>query len=244
MRRARWVDSGRIDGGSALVDVLGRHPALAVRQVLAPELARSWAQTVIAAEAKLVDDFGGEQRALGRAFYTHLENGRTPQYFGGRSDDVVEGVLPGMQAFTRGLLARLLGGVVRQRHGFCGPGVHVFPVGEKVARRGGVFHYDLEGLTDIDIAGGARAVSFVIMLQPAQHRGGLTLYSRQYRGEGWPMDQEPRGPKTTTTARAGDAILFSSYRLHRINGFAGFDARISITCHAVEVDKDVWDCWF
>ncbi|MDP2340301.1 MAG: hypothetical protein Q8O67_05035 [Deltaproteobacteria bacterium] len=217
-----------------------------MRTVLDKEVARDWARRVIEADAVLVDDFGGEQRALGRAFYTHVGSDRAPQYFGDarRSDDVVEGVLPGMQAFTRGLLARLLGGVVRQRHGFCGPGVHVFPAGEKVAERGGVFHFDLEGLTDVHFQSDARAVSFVVMLQPGKKRGGLTLFSRRYRGENWPMDEEPKGPQTTTTARAGDALLFSSLRLHRINGFSGEHARISITCHAVEVDDDVWDCWF
>lgn len=242
MRRTLWVSELDVEG-TPLVDKLPKHAAVGVRAALAKDVARDLAARVLAADADLVDDFGGEQRALGRAFYTHLD-GRAAAYFKGDSDDVVERVVPGMQAMTMDLLARLLGGVVRRRHGFCGPGVHVFPAGEKVADRGGVFHYDLEGLTAWDLERGARAVSFVVMLQPPLTRGGLSLYAKTFRGQGWDMDRVPGCASTTTTSRAGDALLFSSLRLHRINGFGGDRDRVSITCHAVEVDDDVWDCWF
>ena len=237
---------------------------MVVRHLLEPRLASAWATRVIEAEPWLVDDFGGEQRSLGRALYTHLENGRAHRYFqaaghtserfskpaganpslvrGG--DDVVEAVLPGMQALTRAALARLVGGVVRQRHGFCGSGVHVFPAGEKVAMRVGVFHDDLEGLTGVHVDAGARALSFVIMLQAGARRGGLTLFAKPYRVENWQMEKEPRSQRTTTTATARDAILLSSYRRHRIHAFSELNARKSVTCHAVEVDHKMWDCWF
>lgn len=245
MRRALWLPVGIWDG-APLVGQLGRHPAVGVRGLLAPDVAAREASAVLRAVDRLVDDFGGEQRALGRAFYTHLETGRARSYFAEAraSDGVVEAVLPGMQERTLGVLARLLGGVVRRRHGFCGPGVHVFPPHEKVARLGGVTHYDLEGLTDEQRASGARAVSFVWMLQPPKTRGGLSLYPRTFRGGDWPLERAPPRGGTTTNSRAGDALLFSSYRLHRIAGFGGDRPRVSITCHAVEIDRDVWDVWF
>jgi len=247
VRRVLWVEND--ERAVSLVEKLPRHAAVGVRGVLSPETAAAWTDRVIAAEDDLVDDFGGEQRALGRAFYTHLDpadpaRGRAPVYFRGDSDAVVEHVLPGMQDFTLTLLARLVGGRVRRRHGFCGPGVHVFPPDEKVAHHGGVFHYDLEGLTALDRTLGARALSLVVMLQPAARRGGLTLYNKLFRGDGWDMDRVPGCAKTTTLSRAGDALLFSSLRLHRINGFGGARPRVSITCHVVEVDAGVWDCWF
>ncbi len=136
-------------------------------------------------------------------------------------DDVVEAVLPGMQALTRAALALLVGGVVRQRHGFCEPGVHVFSAGEKVAMRGSVFHDELEGLTGAHVATDTRVLFFVIMLQAGARRGGLTLFANPYRVENWQMEKEPRSQRTTTTATAGDAILFSSYRRHRIHAFSG-----------------------
>lgn len=266
MRRVLWVQSAPRTGGvddsnddafdddervAGLVERVAGRAAVGVRSALAAEVAAAWAARVVAAEDALVDDFGGEQWALGRAFYTHLDDvtgARRAAYFAGDSDAVVERVLPGMQDFTLNLLGRLLGGRVRRRHGFCGPGVHVFPPGEKVARRGGVFHYDLEGLTPFDrdrvIAGRARAVSFVVMLQPPSSGGGLTLFNKVFRGDGWDMDRTPGCASTTTRSRPGDALLFSSLRLHKINGFGGDVARVSITCHAVEVDDDVWDCWF
>jgi hypothetical protein len=245
MRRVLWRDAAGWDG-SPLLPALRRHPAVGVRGALDPAQAAAQVAAVLAADAELIDDFGGEQRALGRAFYTHLETGRTRAYFADAraSDAVVERVLPGMQQRTLSLLARLLGGVVRRRHGFCGPGVHVFPAGEKVARKGGVTHYDLEGLTAQHLASPARAVSFVWMLQPPATRGGLGLYPRVWRGDNWPLERAPPAGGTTTRSRAGDALLFSSYRLHRIEGFGGSRARVSITCHAVEIDRDVWEAWF
>lgn len=243
VRRVAWYPRSVLDEGLAVAPALALHPAVGIRGAVDASVAAAWAAAVLAADSDLTADFGGEQKALGRAFYTHLE-GRAAAYFAGDSDAVVERVLPGMQAFTIKLLATMLGGAVRRRRGFCGPGVHVFPPHEKVARRGGVFHYDLEGLTAHDRARGARAVSFVVMLQPPTSGGGLSLYQKTFRGDGWDMDRTPRCAVTTTRSRAGDALLFSSLRLHRINGFRGDTARVSITCHAIEVDVDVWDCWF
>jgi hypothetical protein len=245
MRRVLWRDAARWDD-TPLLPALRRHPAVGLRGALDAATAAAWAAAVVAADVNLVDDFGGEQRALGRAFYTHLETGRARAYFADArgSDAVVQRVLPGMQERTLALLSRLLGGVVRRRHGFCGPGVHVFPAGEKVARVGGVTHYDLEGLTAHHLAERPRAVSFVWMLQPPTTRGGLGLYPRVFRGDNWPLERAPPRGGTTTRSRAGDALLFSSFRLHRIEGFGGSRPRVSITCHAVEVDGDVWEAWF
>jgi hypothetical protein len=245
MRRAWWTPLSSWSG-EPLLSHLDRHPAAGIREALPSSTASAWAQRVCAAQQVWVDDFGGEQHALGRAFYTHLETGRAAAYFDGAkdSDAVVERVVPGLQATTLGLLSRLIGGTVRRRYGFCGPGVHIFPASGKVARRGGVFHFDLEGLTPAQRAERPRALSFVWMLQPPVTRGGLTLFPRQWRGTNWPMDRTPKTSSTTTTSRAGDALLFSSYRLHRIQAFGGAVPRISITCHCVEVDRDVWDCWF
>ncbi len=245
MRRVRWID---VDawGGEPLLPLLERAPGVGVRRALDAATASEWAARVLATHDALVSDFGGEQRALGRAFYTHVETGRAREYFSQQaaSDALVEQTLPGMQAMVLSLLSRVLGGQVRRRHGFCGPGVHVFPAAEKVARRGGVFHYDIEGLSPVQRRELPRALSFVWMLQPAQTRGGTTLFPRTYRGVDWPMNTRPRTRSTTTRCRAGDALLFSAYRLHHINAFGGDDARVSITAHAVEVDRNVWECWF
>ncbi len=253
MRRVRWLrpeDLDNDDDGITPLSLLPRHAAVGVRRAMPAADALQLAERVLQASDRLVDDFGGEQQALGRAFYTHLESGAASTYFAQQaaSDAVVEAVLPGVQSKTLALLARLLGGTVRRRHGFCGPGVHVFPPGEKVAERGGVFHYDLEGLgrveREVGVDGGARAVSLVWMLQQGRTRGGLSLFNTLYRGRNWDMDRVPTAQSTTTRALPGDVVLFSSYRLHRINGFGGDDARIAVTCHAVEVDRDVWECWF
>src|SRR5262249_6462958 len=144
-------------------------------------------------------DFDGEQFALGRAFYTHLETGRSADYFKGAaaSDACVEDALPGMQARTLELLERLVGGAVRRRPGFCGPGVHVFPARGKVARVGGVVHFDLEGLTDHQKTRGDRAVTLVWTLQAATSGGALRLWDVLYAGRPDSEIDEARHPHVT-----------------------------------------------
>ncbi len=198
------------------------------------------------ARSRLVEDFGGEQLCLGRAFYTHLETGAARRYFqdAAASDALVEATVPGLQQDVLALLARMTGGVVRRRHGFCGPGVHVFPAGEKVARAGGVVHFDVEGVAAHDLDRRARALSLVIALQPPRSRGGLKLWDARYRGSEAPTARQLARPATTTLYRAGDALLFSSFSLHQIRPFPGDLDRVSATLHAVEVDDGVWDAWF
>jgi hypothetical protein len=247
MKRTRWLPLQQWQAHTtSTLETLEGRAAVGIRGALDAHTAHDWATRVLTARSDLVDDFGGEQHALGRAFYTHLETGRAPTYFSDAadSDALVERVLPGMQARTMELLQSLLGGRVRRRHGFCGPGVHVFFAGSNVAKRGGVFHYDLDGLNAWQRQQKPPAVSLVWMLQPAQSGGGLRLFQHRYRTTLWAMDRTPGVPCTTTRALAGDALLFSSYRLHRICGFGGDAARISITCHAVHVDGGWWDVWF
>jgi hypothetical protein len=208
--------------------------------------ARALARSVLAAEDRWTSDFGGEQFALGRAFYTHLETGRSREYFAGAAaaDAAVEDVLPGVQARMLALLAALLGAEVRRRPGFCGPGVHVFPAGSKVAREGGVVHYDLEGLTEHQKARGHRAVTLVWTLQPAEWGGGLRLFNMLYDGQP-DTDLDPDSlARVTVRAEAGDALLIDSWRLHQIRPFRGRAARVSITLHAAEVDRGMWETWF
>jgi hypothetical protein len=227
VRAATW-------DGAPLAPRLDVHPAVLM------------AAGVLGARDRWIADFGGEQFALGRAFYTHLETGRTREYFAeaAASDALVESVLPGMAARTLALLARVLGAQVRPRPGFCGPGVHVFPAGEKVAREGGVVHYDLEGLTPHQKATGQRAVTLVWMLQPGTSGGGLRLWDACYDGRP-DSEIDPDGlAQVTVRSEAGDAVVIDSRRLHQIRPFRGDLDRVSITVHAVEVDGRMWETWF
>ena len=51
-------------------------------------------------------------------------------------------------------------------------------------------------------------------------------------------------PRRLVGYRNGDALLMSSYRLHQIRPFRGDLDRVSITLHAAEVDRGVWETWF
>lgn len=239
-------DESRGPSGAPLASRLEDHLAVILRGALDAAEAGRLAERVLARREWWTSDFGGEQFALGRAFYTHLETGRTKDYFAGAaaSDALVEAVLPGMQDRTLALLRQALGGQMRRRAGFCGPGVHVFPAGSKVAREGGVVHYDLEGLTEHQKARGQKAVTLVWMLQPAASGGGLRLWDLLYDGRGDAEVDPDAYAQLTVRSRAGDAVLIDSRRLHQIRPFRGPTDRIAITVHGVEVDRDVWEAWF
>lgn len=246
--RPAWTTAGawRGRGRPALLPRLDGCLAVSLRGAITDDRAARWSADVLRARRSWTRDFGGEQFALGRAFYTHLETDRAAEYFANAaaSDAHVEATLPGMQAEVRGLFAELVGGIERKRRGFCGPGVHVFPAGEVVARRGGVVHFDTEGLSPHHLLQRARALSLIIMLQSPARGGGLRIWDVHYEGHDAATDDELARPAVTVPYRPGDALLMDSYRLHQIRPFTGPAARISITLHAVEVDRGVWETWF
>lgn len=233
-------------GERALFACLDDHLGIAVPALFSPAECASFAAAVYAARAEWTPDFGGEQFSLGRAFYTHLEQDRARHYFAGAaaSDALVERCLPGLQARVLDVARALLGGEVRARRGWCGPGVHVFPASEHVALHGGVIHFDLEGLTERQIENGARAVTLVIMLQPAERGGGLRLWDIAYEGDDEPSPEDLDPPGAVLSYGVGDLGIISSYRLHQIEPFSGARDRISITAHAACVDDGLWDVWF
>lgn len=244
LARDRWpLDRA---GRDAVLDRLDAHLGLALTGALPRDTCARWSAAVLAARAAWTVDFDGDQFALGRAFYTHLETDRAQAYFTGAaaSDALVEAHLPGMQAHVIDLYRALLGGEVRPRARWCGPGVHIFPAGGWLAQRGGVTHFDTEGLSEHQMEHDARALTLVIMLQPAETGGGLRLWDVVHEGHDEATPEELARPSAIVAYEAGDALLLDSYRLHQIQSFGGSRDRISITAHAVEVDDEVWDVWF
>jgi len=239
---ARWAARG----WSPLLGRLEGSLGVAVEGAIAPATCRRWAAAALRAKKDWVADFGREQFALGRAFYTHFETGRSALYFrdAARSDARVERHLPGMQRAILDLFGRLTGGRVRPRHGFCGPGVHLFPPREKVATSGGVIHFDVEGLTPFQLERRVRALSLIVMLQPPVFGGGLRLWDVRWSGREEPTERELTAPRETYRYRPGSALLMDSHRLHQIRPFRGDRHRVSITVHAAEVDQGVWETWF
>lgn len=183
------------------------------------------------------------QFTLGRAWYTHVEEGRAAAYFAApaTSDAVVERYVPGLQDQMLAIASDTVGAPVRRRRGWCGPGVHVFPAGQWLARNGGDVHFDIEGLSASDLANRTPAVTFVAMLQPAGSGGGLRVWNARY-GE-HDEDEEPDVPSSTFEYGVGDVIVIDSYRLHQIRPFGGGLDRISATAHVVYTSGS-WQCWF
>jgi hypothetical protein len=238
----------RESAAGAARDIRGRTPiaGVGVRDLLDPATAEKWAKAVLAAREDWTEDFEGEQFTLGRAFYTHYETDRSDEYFENaeESDACVERHLPGMQARMRDIVATITGGVVRARRDWCGPGVHVFPAGGEVAARGGVVHYDIEGLSEKHARDKRPALTVVLMLQEPERGGGLKLWDVRFRGRDEANEAELAAPSTIAKYGVGGALVIDSYRLHQIQPFEGARDRVSITIHAAEIDDGLWDTWF
>lgn len=221
--------------------------ALAVRVACAvtPARATAWARGTERARAAWISDFEGQQFSLGRAWYTHLEQDRTDAYFRdpAASDAEVERACPGLQATMRELASRALGVDVRQRPGWCGPGVHVFPAGAHVAARGGDIHFDCEGLPPAHARESAPALTLVLMLQPPEAGGGLRVWDARHRGEEAYEDEDLDRDAVTVPYGIGDLVVIDSYRLHQIQPFSGAVDRISATCH-LAFANGAWESWF
>ncbi|HZS35327.1 MAG TPA: hypothetical protein VFF06_00795 [Polyangia bacterium] len=228
--------------GRRAPELLDRHLALRLTGAIGERERREWLAAIAAARAEWTPCFDGAQFTVGRAWYTHLEEDRANEYFAraAQSDAAVQRLVPGMQEQVLALFARLLGGPVARRDGFCGPGVHVFPAGGLVAARGGDIHYDLEGLPPAHVAASAPAFSLVVMLQPPESGGDLRVWPRRH------PDEEHAPPDCASESipyAAGDLVCIDSYRLHQIQPFSGARDRISITAHAA-LDGDRWLVWF
>ncbi|MBK6691292.1 MAG: 2OG-Fe(II) oxygenase [Myxococcales bacterium] len=242
------ASASRVRGrGEGAAERLAKDLAVHIEQAVEATVAAAWAEGVLRAKSDWTAAFGGEQHSLGRAFYTHLEQGTLDEYFADapRSDERVEAAAPGLQSTMRALVARVTGADVVARRDFCGPGVHIFSPEEKVAREGGVVHFDTEGLPARHRTLKKPALSLVLMLSAPSEGGGLSLWDVRYEGQdAVPRRSQARAAKVTVHSRAGDAVLFDSYVLHQILPFAGTAHRVSATVHAAEVEAGRWETWF
>lgn len=220
--------------------------AVGVRGWLDAEACSRIAAAVLNARVEWTSDFDDEQFSLGRAFYTHLEQDKSRDYFtdAAASDARVERHAPGLQARLRSLIASLVEGDAHARSGWCGAGVHVFTAGGHVARNGGVIHFDTEGLSSHHVARRRRAITAVVMLRPPTSGGGLRVWNVRYDGRDGPTDGELAASSVVIPYGIGDVVVIDSYRLHQIQPFDGDGDRISATIHAAEIDRDRWETWF
>jgi hypothetical protein len=236
-------------------DALGRPPSvlqgleehLAIRcpGVLTEARCAAHVQAVLGARDSWTRNFEGRQFTLGRAYYTHLEEEREDDYFAGAaaSDAMVRRHAPGLQEHLLAAASAVVGAPVTQRIGWCGPGVHVFPAGGEVARRGGEVHFDTEGLRAPQLERRVPAVTLVLMLQRPEIGGGLRVWASTYEGEDFPRKPDPRVDVTQLAYEVGELVVIDSYRLHQILPFRGAVDRISATMHLC-LDGGRWEGWF
>jgi hypothetical protein len=232
------------DGRKPPLARLPDHLALHYQGVLTRHECAAYARGVYAGRSAWVPNFDGVQFTLGRAWYVHLETDREDEYFASvaASDAAVERFVPGLADRLLAMVGLCVGSAVLRRPGFCGPGVHVFPAGEYVSHHGGDVHWDVEGLSDEQVAAHAPAVTAVLMLQPAAQGGGLRVWDKLY--EDTDTEEEPGSAASEEIVYgAGDLVILDSYRLHQICASSGPLDRISATAHTVCVEG-LWQAWF
>lgn len=244
-RVVQWPPSEPGDRDRLIAD-LSRHFALRAPGFLGWDECHAWTLAVYRAREAWTAAFGGEQYSLGRAWYTHLEEDLSDDYFenAAASNRLVEETLPSMQQLMLGMVQTLTGGRAVQRRDWCGPGVHVFPNGDVVARRGGVVHFDTEGLSEEHIRANKPALSCLVMLHAPQSGGGIALWDVRYSGADEATPAELERESTVVEYGIGELCVFDSYRLHQIQPFGGRRDRISVTAHAAEVEPGLWEVWF
>lgn len=232
-------------GPGALAARLGAHLALRVPGFWPAERCAAYARRVYAGRPFWTADFEGDQFSLGRAFYTHLEQGKRDDYFAQAvaSNAHVERLLPGLGASLIEAVGAMVGAPASQRPGWCGPGVHIFPAGGWLAQQGGDIHYDTEGLDADHAARGEPAITLVLMLQPPEQGGELKVWNARYAGSGEVDEATLARPSALVPYAAGDLVVIDSYRLHQIQPFEGTRDRVSATAHGVRV-ADGWHVWF
>ena len=240
-----WPPAEPGDRDRLIADV-SRHSAIRVPGFASWHECHGWTRAVYAARERWTAAFEGEQHSLGRAWYTHFEEDLSEEYFAeaAASNALVEAPLPGVQRRMIGAVQALGGGRAVQRADWCGPGVHVFPSGDVVAHRGGIVHFDTEGLSEEQARERRPALSLLLMLQAPQRGGGIALWDVRYSGADEATDDELDRPCQVVEYRVGELCVFDSYRLHQIQPFGGRRDRISVTAHAAEVEPGLWEVWF
>src|SRR5437762_1287930 len=106
-----------------------------------------------------------------------------------------------------------LRGALRDGRGALGAGVRAWLGPGEVARRGGVVHFDTEGLAARHVERRAPALTAVAMIQPAARGGGLRLWDVTYGGRDHATSDERARPKLDVEYAVGDVIVIDSYRL-------------------------------
>jgi hypothetical protein len=234
-------------GGADLLACVASRLALVVRRFISVEECEAHVRGVYAGRDRWIADFDAVQHSLGRAWYTHLEQDRTDDYFegAGASDALVEALVPGLQGRMLDAVGRLVGGEARRRRGWCGPGVHIFPAGAWLAQNGGDIHYDTEGLPRHHAARRAPALTLVLMLQPPIAGGELKIWAARYHDTDEVSAGDLAAPSALVHYGVGDLLVVDSYRLHQIQPFSGAMDRISATAHALRAGAGPrWDVWF
>ena len=225
-------------GHQLAVELLPSCLALRYRGVVSADECAALTAAVYAARRRWTANFEGIQFTLGRAFYVHLEQDQEDDYFAHAAESIaqVEEAVPGLPARMAALVARLVGGTVVQRPDWCGAGVHIFPAGGYCAQHGGDVHFDIEGLTEEQLAERTPALTCVLMLQTPESGGGLQVWEKTYEGEAEVAKAEVGARGEICPYLPGDLVVIDSWRLHQIMPFSGARDRISATLHAVYVE--------
>jgi hypothetical protein len=202
-----------------------------------------------------VPSYEGEQYALGRVWYAHVDDRIQDNYFERaiESNKMIETHFPGLYQKLCNFCSKIqMNEPVRIREKWAGPGFVIFPAHEYCAKEGGGIHYDWEGLTEEQRNNSdTEAYSFISLLQKPERGGGIRIWETKYdpsRKEeslkpSIDILPDPGAKNVLIDYQVGDLLLINSLSLHQIQPFEGDADRITLTFHIAK-NSESWHIWF
>jgi hypothetical protein len=239
--------------GAGFESLIEGHAAVCFKDFIPQANIAPMVKAMYAAKDVWSEGMGGEQFALGDAWYHYAEEGVDFEEYGSQAKQSranVEKYVPGLEKRVIDFLSPLArAGTLDVREGWAGPGIMLFPAGAYVSNNGGSIHFDTDAFTDEELADpNLTMFSFVCMLQKPERGGNLTIWNKHFdrRGERFQTyDPKTQGEVESCLVdyQPGQLWMLRGMNAHQIGSFSGATDRICLTFHIFKEGAD-WRMWF
>lgn len=242
-----------LPNGAGFESLITGHAAVCFKEMFSQGEVAAMVKAMYASKEAWSEGFGGEQFALGDAWYHYAEQEIDFEEYAAKAEQSranVEKYIPGLEKRVIDFLSPLARpGTLEVREGWAGPGLMLFPTGAHVSRNGGSIHYDTDAFTDEELADpGLSMFSFVCMLQKPERGGNLTIWNKYFDRQGHRFqayDPATHGKVDSYVVdyTPGDLWMLRGMNAHQIGSFSGSVDRIALTFHIYKDGYD-WRMWF
>ena len=239
--------------GDTFESLIEGHAAVCFRKLIPPAEIEKMIKGFYAAKEVWSEGFGGQQYALGDAWYHYAEEGIDFEEYGSKAEQSranVEKFVPGLEGNLLGFLSPLARpGTLSIREGWAGPGFMMFPAGGFVANKGGSIHFDTDAFSDEELYETDLVMfSLICMIQKPERGGNLTVWNKpfdktQERFQSYNPATQGAAESYHIEYQPGDLWMIRGMNAHQIGAFEGKTDRICLTFHVYK-EGDDWFMWF